>query len=70
MGQAGGGCVVYFILVLVFFLTVTAATTKGQGDVAVSSREAQHKFGIPLHLFTDKCVAKDGDQTQHLFIQQ
>jgi hypothetical protein len=30
---------VYFILVL-FFLTVTPATTKGQGNVAVSSHEA------------------------------
>jgi hypothetical protein len=29
-----------------------------------------HKFGVPSHLVTDKSVAKDGDQTQHLFIQQ
>jgi hypothetical protein len=30
----------------------------------------EHKFGVPLHFVTDKSVAKDGDQTQHLFIQQ
>ncbi len=29
-----------------------------------------HKFGVPSHLVTDKSVAKDGDQTQQLFIQQ
>ncbi len=29
-----------------------------------------HKFGVPPHLLTDKSVAKDGDQIQHLFIQQ
>ncbi len=30
----------------------------------------EHKFGVPSHLVPDKSVAKDGDQTQHLFIQQ
>jgi hypothetical protein len=30
----------------------------------------EHKFGVLLHLVTDKSVANDGDQTQHLFIQQ
>jgi hypothetical protein len=30
----------------------------------------EHKFGVSLHLVTDKSVAEDGDQTQHLFIQQ
>ncbi len=30
----------------------------------------EHKFGVLLHLITDKSVATDGDQTQHLFIQQ
>ncbi len=29
-----------------------------------------HKFEVPSHLVTDKSVAKNGDQTQHLFIQQ
>ena len=30
----------------------------------------EHKFGIPLHLVTDKNTAKDGDQVRHLQIQQ
>jgi hypothetical protein len=30
----------------------------------------EHKFGVLSHLVTDKSVAEDGDQTQHLFIQQ
>ncbi len=30
----------------------------------------EHEFGVPSHLVTDKSVARDGDQTQHLFIQQ
>ncbi len=30
----------------------------------------EHKFGVPSHLVTDKCLAEDGDQTRHLFIQQ
>ncbi len=29
-----------------------------------------HKFAVLLHLVTGKSVAKDGDQTQHFFIQQ
>jgi hypothetical protein len=45
MGRAGGGCAVYFILVL-FFLTVTDAATEGQGDAAVSSREAHSGYVV------------------------
>jgi hypothetical protein len=36
----------------------------------LASEPMQHKIGVPLHLITEKSVAKDGDQTQHLFIQQ
>jgi hypothetical protein len=36
----------------------------------LATESIQHKFGAPSHLITDKSVAKDGDQTQHLFIQQ
>jgi hypothetical protein len=36
----------------------------------LATKLIDHKFGVPLHLITDKSVAKDGDQTQHLFIQQ
>jgi hypothetical protein len=36
----------------------------------LATEPIDHKFGAPLHLVTDKSVAKDGDQTQHLFIQQ
>ncbi len=36
----------------------------------LSTKPINHRFGVPLHLVTDKSVAKDGDQTQHLFIQQ
>jgi hypothetical protein len=35
-----------------------------------ATKPIDHKFGVPSHLVTDKSVAKDGDQTQHLFIQQ
>ncbi len=52
MGRAGGGCVVYFILVLCFSLTVTAADTEGRGNVAVSSREA-HSGRVVLVAFVD-----------------
>jgi hypothetical protein len=36
----------------------------------VVTESIEHKFGVLLHLVTDKSVAKVGDQTQHLFIQQ
>jgi hypothetical protein len=36
----------------------------------LANESIQHKFGVPLHLVTGKSVAKDGYQTQHLFIQQ
>ncbi len=36
----------------------------------LATKPIDHKFGVMLHLVTDKSVAKDGDQTQHLFIQQ
>jgi hypothetical protein len=36
----------------------------------LATESIEHKFGVPSHLVTDKSVAKDGDQTQHLFIQQ
>jgi hypothetical protein len=36
----------------------------------LATESIEHKFGVLLHLVTDKSVAKDGDQTQHLFIQQ
>ncbi len=36
----------------------------------LATKPIDHKFGVPSHLATDKSVAKDGDQTQHLFIQQ
>jgi hypothetical protein len=49
MGRAGGSCVVYFMLVL-FFLT--AAATKGRGNVAVSSREA-HSGRVVLVAFVN-----------------
>ncbi len=35
----------------------------------LATESIEHKFGVPLHLVTDKSVAKDGDQTRHLFIQ-
>jgi hypothetical protein len=36
----------------------------------LATKLIDHKFGVPSHLITDKRVAKDGDQTRHLFIQQ
>jgi hypothetical protein len=36
----------------------------------LATEPIDHKFGVPLHLVTDKSVVKDGDQLQHLFIQQ
>jgi hypothetical protein len=36
----------------------------------LETESIEHKFGVPSHLVTDKSVAEDGDQTQHLFIQQ
>ncbi len=36
----------------------------------LATESIEHKFGVPSHLLTDKIVAKDGDQTHHLFIQQ
>ncbi len=36
----------------------------------LATEPIDHKFGVLLHLVTDKSVAEDGDQTQHLFIQQ
>ncbi len=36
----------------------------------LATEPIDHKFGVPSHLVTDKSVAKDGDQTWHLFIQQ
>ncbi len=36
----------------------------------LATESIEHKFGVPSHLVTDKSVAKDGDQAQHLFIQQ
>jgi hypothetical protein len=36
----------------------------------LASKPIEHKFRVPLHLVTDRSVAEDGDQTQHLFIQQ
>ncbi len=36
----------------------------------LATKPIDYKFGFPLYLLTDKSVAEDGDQTQHLFIQQ
>jgi hypothetical protein len=36
----------------------------------LATESIEHEFGVPPHLITDKSVAEDGDQTQHLFIQQ
>ena len=34
------------------------------------SKSIEHKFGVSLHLVTDKNGAKDGDQVKHLYIQK
>ncbi len=36
----------------------------------LATESIEHKFGVPLHLVTDKSVTEDGGQTRHLFIQQ
>jgi hypothetical protein len=36
----------------------------------LATEPIDHKFGVTSHVVTDKSVAEDGDQTQHLFIQQ
>ncbi len=36
----------------------------------LATESIEHKFGVPLHLINDKSVAENGDQRQHLFIQQ
>ncbi len=36
----------------------------------LATKPIDHKFGVQLHLVTDKSVAKDRDQARHLFIQQ
>jgi hypothetical protein len=33
----------------------------------LATESIEHKFGVPLHLVTDKSVAEDGDQTRHLY---
>ncbi len=35
----------------------------------LATEPIEHKFGVLSHLVTDKSVAKEGDQTRHLFIQ-
>ncbi len=36
----------------------------------LATEPIDHKFGVPSYPVTDKSVAKDGDQTQHLLIHQ
>ena len=36
----------------------------------LATEPIDHKFGVPLHLVTDKSVAKDAYQTRHLLVCQ